>query len=199
MFSIKFWNFSAIIFSKFFLPLSLSSSSGTPIMHMLVCLMMSHISLRLFGLPDLSWSVFCWFFLLWVQIYCRAPLSEVFILFIVHFHVISQPLIGWRLFLTPLSHWCLHPLLLDLCCVAWRLFSQFREFMSLSCVQPKTRGSDVPSPFASWASAQSSRASGQTMVFAGFSDISVKCLAGSIYYKPIGNIILSGEKLKPFL
>lgn len=144
MFSIKFWNFSAIIFSKNFLPLSLSSSSGTPVMHMLVCLMMSRISLRLFGLPDLSWSIFCWFFLLWVQIYCRAPLSEVFVLFIVHFHFSSQPLIGWRLFLTPLSHWCLHPLLLDLCCVAWRLFSQFREFMSLSCVQPKTEAQMFP-------------------------------------------------------
>lgn len=91
-------------------------------MHVLVCLKMFRISLRLliflhcfsplfFGLHDLSWSVFCHFFLLPAQICCRAPLTKVFILFIVPFNFRGQPLLGRGLYPSPLRHWCFHPLL----------------------------------------------------------------------------------------
>lgn len=142
---------------------------------------MSHISLRLliflhFPLCFLDctvspWSIFCWFFFLPARIYSRAPLNEVFILLIVHFNSSSQPLIGWRLYLGPLSQWCFYPLLLHLYSVVWSQFSQFWEFMSLSCVQPNLEAQMFPlllllrNYYITWASAQVFQNIRTTVVF----------------------------------
>ena len=51
--------FNCSLFKYFLRPFFFSSSSGTPVIQMLVCLMLSHRSLRLSSIPFILFSLFC--------------------------------------------------------------------------------------------------------------------------------------------